>query len=194
MLPCPDNRGRAAVRPMKHLCLSVGLAAILAAGTHAEAQTTPKILKVVPSADLTQLDPVFASIVITRIYGMMVYEELFAWDSKLEPKPEMVKEWSTSPDGLTWRFTLRPGLKFHDGQTVTTADVIPSLQRWMKRDLVGQKLGAVVTSMDSVDPATFEIKLSKPYPAMLFSLGSAVGQPPFIMRAQDLKGDPAKPV
>ena len=77
-----------------------------------------------PHADLTQLDPVFASIVITREYGLMIYEELFAWDSKLQPKPQMVESWTTSPDGLTWRFTLRDGLKFHDGQAVTTADVV----------------------------------------------------------------------
>jgi peptide/nickel transport system substrate-binding protein len=184
------------MRLSKRLCLSLGLAAMLVA-TRAEAQTAApgaKVLKVVPSADLTQLDPVFASIVITRIYGMMVYETLFAWDSKLAAKPEMVKEWSNSPDGLTWRFTLRAGLKFHDGQALTTADVIPSLQRWMKRDVVGQKLGAVVTGMNPVDADTFEIKLSKPYPSMLFSLGSGVAQPPFIMRAKDLQGDPAKPI
>jgi len=162
--------------------------------TAAQAQTAPKVLRVVPSADLTQLDPGFASIVITRIYGLMVYETLFAWDSKLQPKPQMVRDWSTSADGLTWRFTLRPGLKFHDGQHVTTADVIPSLQRWMQRDVVGQKLAGSVAGMDAIDPDTFEIKLSRPYPAMLFSLGSGIGQVPVIMRAQDLAGDPAQPI
>ena len=68
-----------------------------------------------PSADLTQLDPGFASIVITRIYGLMIYETLFAWDSKLQPRPQMVREWSTSPDGLVWRFTLRPILSSTTG-------------------------------------------------------------------------------
>ena len=159
----------------------------------AQAQS-PKVLRVAPSADLTQLDPGFASIVITRIYGLMVYETLFAWNSKLEAKPQMVRDWSTAADGLSWRFTLRPGLKFHDGQAVTTADVIPSLKRWMERDVVGQKLAASVTGMEAVDPATFEIKLSKPYPAMLFSLGSGIGQVPVIMRAADLAGDPSKPI
>ena len=164
-------------------------------GRHAQAEdATSKVLRVIPSADLTQLDPTFASIVITRIYGLMVDETLFAWDSKLDSKPQMVKSWTTAPDGLSWRFTLRPGLKFHDGQAVTTADVIPSLKRWMERDVVGQKLGSVVTGMDAVDPDTFEIKLSKPYPAMLFSLGSGIGQVPVIMRAKDLTGDPSKPI
>src|SRR5512135_2740476 len=122
-------------------CLILAGIAALAAGP-SSAQT--KVLRVVPHADLTQLDPVFASIVITREYGLMIYEELFAWDSKLQPKPLMVETWNTSPDGLTWHFTLRDGLKFHDGQTVTTADVVPSLKRWMGRDLVGAKVSAVL--------------------------------------------------
>jgi peptide/nickel transport system substrate-binding protein len=132
--------------------------------------------------------------VITREYGLMIYEELFAWDSKLQPKPQMVESWTTSPDGLTWRFTLRDGLKFHDGQAVTIADVVPSLKRWMSRDLVGAKVLAVLASIDPVDAKTFELRLKTPYPSMLFSLGSGIGQIPIIMRAKDLEGDPTKPI
>ena len=90
----------------RSLVLVAGLLGLLVGPSHAE-DAPAKVLRVVPSADLTQLDPTFASIVITRIYGLMVYETLFAWDSKMQPKPQMVKEWSTAPDGLTWRFTLR---------------------------------------------------------------------------------------
>ena len=134
---------------MKRWLLVVWLSA--ASCIPAFAQAPLKVLRVAPSADLTQLDPGFASIVITRIYGLMVYETLFAWDSQLQPKPQMVSDWSTAPDQLSWRFTLRPGLKFHDGQPVTTADVIPSLKRWMERDVVGQKLAGAVTGMDAID-------------------------------------------
>jgi peptide/nickel transport system substrate-binding protein len=173
------------------MCLAMlGLAVL--GGSPAAAET--KVLRVVPHADLTLLDPVFSSIVITREYGLMVYEELFAWDSKLQPQPQMVASWTTSPDALTWRFTLRDGLKFHDGQPVTTADVVSSLKRWMGRDLVGIKLAAALASLDPVDAKSFEIKLKKPYPALLFSLGSAIGQIPVIMRAKDLEGDPTKPI
>src|SRR5215469_1706965 len=91
-------------------------AVVLAALAVQPAIAETKVLRVIPHADLTQLDPVFASIVITREYGLMIYEELFAWDSKLQPKPQMVESWTTSPDALVWRFTLRDGLRFHDGQ------------------------------------------------------------------------------
>ena len=86
------------------------LAGLLLSSVAKAQPVPPKVPRVVPSADLTQLDPGFASIVITRIYGLMVYETLFAWDSKLQPKPQIVQDWSTSADGLVWRFTLRPGL------------------------------------------------------------------------------------
>ena len=79
------------------LALSTIAPAIIAPAMAAET----KVLRVASPADLAVLDPVFVPIVITREYGMMVYEELFAWDSKLQSKPQMVSEWSTSPDGLT---------------------------------------------------------------------------------------------
>jgi peptide/nickel transport system substrate-binding protein len=183
-------RGNSSMFALRMIAPLLGAAALLAMPARSET----KVLRVVPHADLTQLDPVFASIVITREYGLMVYEELFSWDSKLQPKPQMVESWTTSPDGLTWRFTLRDGLKFHDGQAVTTADVVPSLKRWMGRDLVGAKLLAVLASIDPVDAKSFELKLKKPYPSLLFSIGSAIGQIPIIMRAKDLEGDPSKPI
>ncbi|HEX3347202.1 MAG TPA: ABC transporter substrate-binding protein [Acetobacteraceae bacterium] len=176
------------------------LAAALALGTIvpggvASAQSPVKALTVVPSADLPNIDPVFASVVITRIFGMMVYEELFAWDSNLQPKPQMVDTWTTSPDGLAWRFTLRDRQKFHDGAPVTSADVIASLKRWMQKDIVGQRLGAAIAGMSAVDDRTFELKLRQPVAYTLFALGSAIGQVPFIMPAKDLEGlDPSKPL
>ena len=88
--------------------------------------------EVAPHADLKTLDPVAASIVITRMHGLMIYETLFAWDANLQPKPQMVETFSAAPDNLSWTFKLRPGLKFHDGQKVTTKDVLASLKRWMK--------------------------------------------------------------
>jgi peptide/nickel transport system substrate-binding protein len=168
-------------------CLLLLTAASVAAGP-VSAQT--KVLRIVPQADLVNLDPGFGSNLITREYGLMVFEELFAWDSKLQPRPMMVKSWSTSADGLTWRFTLRDGLKFHDGQLVTTADVTASLMRWTKNDLVGGLAGAAIALFSPVDAKTFEIKLKQPFPSLLFALGAAVGQVPVIMRAKDVQGDP----
>ncbi|WNJ90396.1 ABC transporter substrate-binding protein [Bosea sp. 685] len=161
----------------------------------AQAQPAPgKILRVVPHSDLKNLDPVASSIVITRMHGLMIYETLFAWDADLNPKPQMVESFSTSDDKLTWTFTLRPGLKFHDGQPVTTRDVIPSLKRWMARDTIGGKLGEYTEGMQAIDDRSFTLKLKRPMALVPFALGSAVGQIPAIMRESDATSDPMKPI
>src|SRR5262249_48545585 len=107
---------------MARLCLL--LLALLAA---APARAETKVLKVAPQTDVVLIDPVFGTALISMIHGLMIYESLFAWDQQFRPQPEMVGAWSTSPDQMTWRFTLRPGLRFHDGAAVTSADVIASL-------------------------------------------------------------------
>jgi peptide/nickel transport system substrate-binding protein len=175
------------------LCLAIG--AMLPASHGAQAQpAADRVLRVAPHADLKTLDPVSASIVITRMHGLMIYETLFAWDANLDPKPQMVESFSTAPDGLAWTFTLRPGLKFHDGQAVTTRDVIASLKRWMARDTIGGKLGEYTQGMEATDDRTFVLKLKRPMALVPFALGSAVGQIPAIMRESDAATDPLKPV
>ena len=161
---------------------------IAASGTRADT-----VLRVVPQTDIVLLDPVFGTATISSIAGTMIYEPLFSWDSHLQPRPQMVESWSESPDRLTWRFTLRPGLRFHDGQPVTTADVIPSMQRWMEYDGGGRRLAGDLVAMTAVDAATFTMTLSKPFPSMLATLAAAPSRFAAIMRAKDLT-DPRKPV
>lgn len=170
------------------------LAGIVAVVAHpALAQAPMKVLRVVPQADVAVTDPLFTTAWISTIHGTMVWESLFAWDSKLQAKPQMARDWTTSPDGLTWHFTLRDGLKFHDGSPVTTADVIASLRRWMTIDAMAKKLAAVTTGMTAVDDKTFEWTLSEPQPGMLDTLAAAPSHFAIIMRAQDIpeSGKPA---
>src|SRR4051812_9026573 len=87
--------------------------ALLAAATGAAAQQ--KVLKFIPQADLRILDPITTTAYITRNHGYMVYDTLFAMDEKFNVRPQMVDKYDESKDGLTYTFTLRPGLKFHDG-------------------------------------------------------------------------------
>lgn len=160
------------------------MAASLAVCRPAGSQT--KVLRVVPQTDIVLLDPVFGTAAISNIAGMMVYESLFSWNSRLEAKPQMVGEWQVSPDQLTWRFTLRPGLAFHDGRAVTTTDVIASLRRWMAFDGGGMRLAAATTAMDRIDDRTFEIRLAHAFPSMLSTLAASPSRFAAIMRAQDV--------
>src|SRR5436309_3293063 len=109
-------------------CLLLGSAALLAAAFAIQpALAQQKVLRAVPHADLKVLDNHTGSIQITKIYGLMVFDQLFAWDATLQAKPMMVGDYNVSADGLKYTFTLRPGLKWHDGTKVTSKDVVPSI-------------------------------------------------------------------
>ena len=152
-----------------------------------------RTLRVVPQSDLTVIDPVFGSAWISLISGEMIWESLFTWDAKLAPKPMMVQDWSVSPDGLVWRFGLRPGLRFHTGEPVTTADVIASTRRWMALDALGAKVGSVTDALTAIDDRQIEFRLKKPFPSMLDALAAAPARFPAIMRATDIEAD-GKPI
>jgi hypothetical protein len=87
-------------------------------------------LRFIPQADLSSLDPYWSGVYITRNFGYMIYDTLFAMDSQFRPRPQMVETWKISDDELSYTFTLREGLKFHDGQPVRPTDVVASLKRW----------------------------------------------------------------
>ena len=119
----------------------------------------------------------------------MVYDTLFAVDKNLKPQPQMVDTWKLSDDKLTYTFTLRDGLKWHDGAPVTPADCIASVARWGKRDALGQKLMAAVDKMDAVDARTFTIVLKSPFPLTIEGLAKLSSNTPFIMPERVAKTD-----
>jgi peptide/nickel transport system substrate-binding protein len=139
----------------------------------ASAMAGEKTLKAVVHADLKVLDPTWTATYITTRFSYVIYDTLFSYNWKYQPKPQMVESWTTSPDALTWTFMLRPGLVFHDGAPVTSADVIASLKRWMVRLGAGQAFGKFVAGVEAVDPKTFRIVLKEPYGLILEGLGSA---------------------
>jgi len=165
-------------------------AAALAASATGSAMAQSNVLRVVPQADVKILDNHIASVQVTKIFALMVHDTPFAWDYKLGAKPQMVENWAVSADKLTYTFTLRPGLKFHDGTPVTAKDVVASVQRWAKRDVIGQRLASYTSEMAAVDDRTFTLRLKEPYGFVEFSLGSAGGQMPVIYREADAKTDP----
>jgi peptide/nickel transport system substrate-binding protein len=160
--------------------LAVALAVAAAGLVHAQSGD-PKVLRVVPHSNLNILDPIWTTQYMARNHGYMIYDTLFGTDEKSQVKPQMVDAWTVSPDNRLWTFTLRPGLEFHDGQPVTGEDVIASIQRWGKRDAMGQKLMTFVDRMDSPNPKTFRIFLREACGFVLEALGKPSSNVPFIM-------------
>jgi peptide/nickel transport system substrate-binding protein len=152
------------------------------------------VLRVTPHANLQVVDPHTNTATITTMHAHLIYDTLFAYDEKLNPKPQMVESYTVSPDKLTYDFMLRPGQKFHDGQPVTSGDVVASLKRWMVRDIVGQKLAQFTEVLSAVDDRHFQLKLKEPFPFVEFGLASSSGMVPAIMRAKDAATDPFQQV
>ena len=119
---------------------SIILTALLVVALGAAPATAQSVLRVAAESDLKSLDPIWTTAAITASHGFMIFDQLFAEDSKFDVKPQMVERWQSSPDGLVWSFTLRPGLKLADGTPVTSKDVVPSINRWGARIASGQLL------------------------------------------------------
>jgi peptide/nickel transport system substrate-binding protein len=138
-------------------------------------------LVAVLEAEIVTLDPHFSTAYISRTFGYMVFDTLFAKDSKGEVKPQMVQDWKVSPDGLTYSFTLRDGLKWHDGQPVTAADCVASLRRWGTRSALGRRIFAITTSLVPTDAKTFVLTLKEPSGLVIDALGNPVSPVAFMM-------------
>ena len=174
----------------RFLVASVAAFAALSAAPVASAQT----LRVVMHSDVKIIDPIWSGAYITRNYGYMLYDTLFAVDAKLAVKPQMVDSWKTSDDGLTWTFTLRDGLEWHDGPPVTAEDCVASLKRWSARDSMGQKLASYGADYRIVDAKTFQIVLKEKFGLLLEALGKPSVVVPFMMPKRVAETDPFKQI
>jgi len=147
-------------------------------------------LKVALHSDLKIIDPIWTTALISTHHGMMVYDTLFSLDEQLKVQPQMVDKWSLSEDKLTWTFTLRDGLEWHDGQPVTAEDCIASIKRWSARDGMGQKLMSFVAEIKSTDAHTFIMRMKEPYGLVLATLGKSTSNFPFMMPKRVAETDP----
>jgi len=89
--------------------LSLSLA-MMAVGTAHAQPANSKVLRFVPHANLTVLDPIWTTAYVTRNHAYMIYDTLFTEDAKGQIKPQMVESYQISKDEKTWTFKLRSGL------------------------------------------------------------------------------------
>jgi len=135
-----------------------------------------RVLKFIPQADLTVLDPIWTTAYVTRNHGLAVFDTLYGTDASYAAQPQMVAGHVVEEDGKLWRMTLRPGLVFHDGTPVLARDCVASIGRWAKRDPMGQTLMAYTDELSAPDDRTIQFRLKKPFPLLPDALGK-VGSP-----------------
>jgi peptide/nickel transport system substrate-binding protein len=146
--------------------LAVALVCVLLYGTVPPAVAAPEgemRWAVHVSLASTWFDPAETASVITPF--MMLYA---LHDALVKPMPgnpmtpSLAESWSMSKDGLAYNFTLRKGVKFHNGDPVTAEDVKFSLERY--RGGAASTLKERVGGVDVVDPLHLRIRLEKPWP------------------------------
>src|SRR5271163_3489352 len=156
----------------------------------AQAATDKKTLRLIAQSDLRVLDPIWTTAYISRNHGYMVYDTLFAIDAEFAPHPQMVSDFTVSDDKLSYHFTLRDELGFHDGSPVRGVDCVASLKRWMARDSHGQSIATVLDEMKPDGDKSFSIKLKEPFSLLIDALAKVSSLAPFMMPERLANTDP----
>src|ERR1700748_299620 len=112
-----------------------------------------KTITAVMHSDLRLLDPIMTTACIQRDFGYMVFDTLLATDAHFKMTPQMA-DWNGSDDKLIYTFTVRDGLKWHDGPPVTAEACAASIKRWGKFDGMGQRLMENTASIEAHGPNT----------------------------------------
>ena len=128
------------------------------------------------AAQPDQLDPHVTTAypsfqVLENVYDTLVVPN--AEDLTMEPS--LAEDWETSEDGLTWTFTLREGITFHDGSEFDSADVVYSYNRIIDEELSNAYRFATVESIEAPDPRTVVLSLTAPTPNLLERIGAFKG-------------------
>lgn len=118
------------------------------------------------------LDPHIATAFSTIAVVGQIYDTLVELNPALQLEPALAESWDVSEDGLTYTFTLRSDVTFHNGRTMTGQDVVYSYERIMD-EATGSPLASDFTQISGVeapDDETVVFHLSAPYAPFLASL------------------------
>ncbi|MBP0491254.1 ABC transporter substrate-binding protein [Pararoseomonas indoligenes] len=160
----------------------LGSAAAITLARAALAQpAAARVLRFVPQAPLTVLDPGYTTANVTRAHAVLVYDTLFAVDSTFRPCPQMAEGHTVSEDSRLWTIRLREGLRFHDGSPVRASDCAASMRRWASVDTLGQVAATAIEAWEPADDRTLLVRLKRPFPFLLEAMASPTGMLPVIM-------------
>jgi peptide/nickel transport system substrate-binding protein len=151
----------------------VALAGALSLATLASAQTTGGTFTAAVTAGPPTLDVITSTAAATRQATWFFLESLITYDEDFVPAPLLAESWDVSEDGLTYTFHLKPGVTFHDGQPLTSTDVIASIDRFME---ISPRASSFtnVASYEALDDQTVTFTLDAPSAGFLDALAYPV--------------------
>ena len=155
------------------------IASILPLTAGCGGKSAPKYLRVSVGTEPETLDPRKSTGIPEATVEAQLFEGLTSLDAKNNPVPAMAEKWETSPDGLKYKFFLRPGIKWSNGDPVTAYDFEYAWKTALSPDLGskyayqlfyvknGEAYNKGLTTADKVgvkalDDRTLEVLLEKP--------------------------------
>ncbi len=122
-----------------------------------------------------QLDPHKSSSYFTFQVLENVFDTLVEPDEELEMQPSLAESWTVSPDARQWTFTLRPGVRFHNGDPCSAADVVYSYRRIIDGELSNAYKLTAIDAITALDDRRVLITVKQPTPNLLAALGGFKG-------------------
>src|SRR5258708_26572834 len=126
----------------------------------------PTQLTIVQPAEATTMDPGRSTQVLTVNYFYNLYDSLTRWDAALQLQPGLATSWKAVND-ITWEFTLRPGVKFHDGSPLTAEAVRATIERNLVPGKTAVTAGfTTIESVQAASPTLVRVVTRKPDPLL----------------------------
>ena len=130
----------------------------------AAASAQPAQLVISQPAEATTMDPGRSTQVLTVNYFVNLYDTLTRWDTSLQLQPGLATSWKNVNE-TTWEFTLRQGVKFHDGAPLTAEDVKATLERNLQPGKTVVTPGfTTIEAVQIASPTVIRIITKKPDP------------------------------
>lgn len=151
-------------------------------------------LRVAQAAEPPMLVSAFNTSTFIGLISSKIFEGLVEYDFQMNPKPHLAESWTASPDGKTVTFKLRAGVKWHDGQAFSSADVqYSAMEVWKQRHPRSLVTWANLQSVDTPDAQTAVFNFAKPVPFLLAFLGGWESQvvPKHLYAGKDILTNPA---
>ena len=148
-------------------------ALLLLGGPDALAQKRGGVVRIANLGEPPTLDAHWTTATLTEVLTNHLYEGLYALDEGYRPIPMLAEALpAISADGLTYAIRLRQGIKFHNGNEMTSDDVVASLKRWMQQGQYGRALAAVTADVKATGKYAIELKLKQKYAAVEVNLAA----------------------
>lgn len=136
------------------------------------------------------INPIFTNETISQALSQMLFNGLVRLNKEMLPEPDLAESWDISPDGLTYTFHIRKGVKFHDGVELTAEDC-----KFTYEIASNPKIGCpwiddfdAIKNYESPDKYTFKVTLKEPCAALTGRLVEYI-VPKHLLEGKDIKTD-----